>query len=34
MKEEGLFKENEKFEWGGDWIRFKDLPHFQITIVK
>jgi peptidoglycan L-alanyl-D-glutamate endopeptidase CwlK len=19
------------FEWGGDWIRFKDLPHFQMT---
>jgi peptidoglycan LD-endopeptidase CwlK len=19
------------FEWGGDWLRFKDLPHFQMT---
>lgn len=19
------------FEWGGDWLKFKDLPHFQMT---
>ena len=31
MKEEGAFKEDEQFEWGGDWIRFKDLPHFQLV---
>jgi hypothetical protein len=18
-------------EWGGDWPRFKDMPHFQLT---
>lgn len=30
MKSEGIFKENEFLEWGGDWKRFKDLPHFQI----
>jgi len=30
MKEEGLFKDHESFEWGGDWRRFKDLPHFQV----
>jgi len=20
-----------RFEWGGDWTRFKDRPHFQMT---
>ena len=30
MKSEGLFEENEVLIWGGDWIRFKDLPHFEI----
>ncbi len=30
MKEEGLFSENEFLYWGGDWTRFKDLPHFEI----
>ena len=30
MKEEGLFGENEQLKWGGDWIRFKDLPHFEV----
>ncbi|AGH56772.1 D-alanyl-D-alanine carboxypeptidase [Cellulophaga phage phi19:2] len=29
MKEEGKFK-GENLEWGGDWTRFKDYPHFQI----
>jgi peptidoglycan L-alanyl-D-glutamate endopeptidase CwlK len=24
------FKE-QGFEWGGDWLRFKDRPHFQYT---
>ena len=31
MKEEGIFEDAEIFAWGGDWIRFKDLPHFQIS---
>lgn len=31
MKNEGLFEKDEKLEWGGDWIRFKDLPHFQVA---
>ena len=30
MKEEGFFEGYDSFEWGGDWTRFKDLPHFQI----
>lgn len=30
MKEEGLFKNEETLRWGGDWVRFKDLPHFEI----
>lgn len=29
MKEEGFFKDKE-LRWGGDWIRFKDLPHFEL----
>lgn len=24
------FEEDENIYWGGDWIRFKDLPHFEI----
>ncbi len=31
MKEEGLFKQFSELQWGGDWIRFKDAPHFQIV---
>ena len=31
MKQEGIFEDVEIFSWGGDWIRFKDLPHFQIS---
>lgn len=31
MKQEGIFEVAEVFSWGGDWIRFKDLPHFQIS---
>lgn len=30
MQEECIFGENEQIKWGGDWIRFKDLPHFEI----
>ena len=30
MKEEGLFEDNEVLNWGGDWTRFKDLPHFEV----
>lgn len=30
MQDEGLFECEEKLGWGGDWIRFKDLPHFEI----
>ena len=30
MKEEGIFNVEETLQWGGDWTRFKDLPHFQI----
>tara|TARA_R110000737_G_scaffold353327_1_gene404199 strand:- start:2086 stop:2532 length:447 start_codon:yes stop_codon:yes gene_type:complete len=33
MKSEGLFKENEVLRWGGDWTRFKDLPHFELRTV-
>lgn len=25
-------KYNVNLEWGGDWMRFKDLPHFQIKM--
>lgn len=28
--EECWFEEDEQLYWGGDWIRFKDLPHFEI----
>lgn len=31
MKKEGLFEKNQFIEWGGNWIRFKDYPHFQIV---
>jgi peptidoglycan LD-endopeptidase CwlK len=31
MQEEDIFSQDEKFTWGGDWTRFKDLPHFQIN---
>jgi len=34
MKAEGLFKESQKLEWGGDWSGWrlpKDYPHFQIV---
>jgi peptidoglycan L-alanyl-D-glutamate endopeptidase CwlK len=31
MKGEGLFEAYTALEWGGDWIRTKDLPHFQIV---
>ena len=30
MKQEGLFKKDEQLFWGGDWTRFKDLPHFEV----
>lgn len=30
MKEEEIFNVEETLQWGGDWTRFKDLPHFQI----
>ena len=30
MKEEGLFKHDENIYWGGDWTKFKDLPHFEV----
>ena len=29
MQAEGFF-EGKELKWGGDWIRFKDLPHFEI----
>lgn len=25
-------KYNVNLEWGGDWTRFKDLPHFQVKM--
>jgi hypothetical protein len=31
MKLEKIFEEDEFLEWGGDWKRFKDIPHFQIV---
>jgi peptidoglycan L-alanyl-D-glutamate endopeptidase CwlK len=34
MIEEGLFSEDAKLEWGGDWKSWKDLPHFQIVYGK
>ena len=30
MVEEGIFDKDVVFSWGGDWTKFKDLPHFQI----
>jgi peptidoglycan L-alanyl-D-glutamate endopeptidase CwlK len=30
MVEEGVFDKDVVFSWGGDWTKFKDLPHFQI----
>lgn len=30
MKGECLFDESEEIYWGGDWRRFKDIPHFEI----
>lgn len=30
MQGEGLFEKDEVFIWGGDWKRFKDLPHSEI----
>jgi peptidoglycan L-alanyl-D-glutamate endopeptidase CwlK len=30
-KEIGALGKSFGFEWGGDWITFRDLPHFQIT---
>ncbi|NQZ20206.1 MAG: M15 family metallopeptidase [Bdellovibrionales bacterium] len=30
MKLEGSFSEDEELVWGGDWIRFKDRPHFEV----
>ena len=31
MQNENIFEEQEKLQWGGDWTRFKDLPHFQLV---
>lgn len=31
MQDEGIFKCEDKLTWGGDWKRFKDEPHFQIS---
>jgi peptidoglycan L-alanyl-D-glutamate endopeptidase CwlK len=31
MQEEGIFCKHEFFEWGGDWVNFKDYPHFQLV---
>ena len=33
MQAEGLFEKDEEIQWGGNWRRFKDLPHFQIKKV-
>ena len=33
MRAEGLFEENEILRWGGDWTRFKDLPHFEVRAI-
>lgn len=33
MKEEGIFCKHEVIEWGGDWVRFKDYPHFQLRVI-
>lgn len=33
MKREGFFKENEVLKWGGNWKRFKDLPHFELRSI-
>ena len=31
FKSLGIFPENSSITWGGDWRKFKDLPHFQIN---
>lgn len=31
MKSEGKFEDNQTIEWGGNWKRFRDYPHFQIV---
>lgn len=31
MKEEGEFLPTDFIEWGGNWKRFRDYPHFQIV---
>lgn len=28
--EEKWFEEDENLYWGGDWVRFKDAPHFEV----
>lgn len=33
MKVEGIFSENEFIQWGGNWKRFKDYPHFQMKVI-
>ena len=33
-KDLGHFGKGMGFEWGGDWQRFKDSPHFQFTFGK
>lgn len=30
MKSEGIFNEDKELKWGGNWIRFKDYPHFEL----
>lgn len=30
MQDEGIFEKDEEIQWGGNWKRFKDYPHFQI----
>ncbi len=27
----GQVGKNQGFEWGGDWVSFKDRPHFEMT---
>ncbi len=34
MKREGIFCKHEFLRWGGDWSKFKDLPHFEIRTIQ
>jgi peptidoglycan L-alanyl-D-glutamate endopeptidase CwlK len=33
MKEEGIIPDSYTLSWGGDWTKFRDLPHFEIHTI-